>query len=336
MAVIVHISLNHAFNDSRIYSKEICSIKEKYEVWYFTTDNRIEQDSKVKTRLLKKRKTLIGLVLSLIEIKRTLKKIGQVDIVHIHDPILLLLSFVKNKNWKLVYDKHEYYEGYYKWHIRFNWLLRLGVSKLYSLLEFVALKNVDAIVQVSNQMPKTRFPEKEIVIPNYPFRKELTLIPFENRKNDLVFLGSINRYRGLHKIIEILPDLSEDTLFHIIGDFTDKDYESKLRALPGWRKVVYHGFLTHSEAEILMKVSKIGVMLFDDIPNHRFSLPTKYFEYVQFGLNILSNNKINLSLEKTITKLFEEKKQEEQPIEYFDSVVDILCKKYESLELNTK
>jgi len=78
------------------------------------------------------------------------------------------------------------------------------------------------------------------------------------------------------------------------------------------------------------------VMLFDNIPNHRYSLPTKYFEYVQFELNILRNNKIDLSLEKTIAKLFVEKKQEEQAIEYFDSLVDILCKMYDSLQFRTK
>jgi len=151
------------------------------------------------------------------------------DIVHAHsyhDFPALYAAQVKNRN-KLVFTPHYHGTG----HTLFRSLLHIP----YKFLGKKIFENADKIVCVSNF-------ERSLVLRNFKVdEKKVALIPnglnleefkgFKKRVENcriILCVGRLERYKGVHYLIEALPKLDDDIVLEIVGKGSFKEHLVKL------------------------------------------------------------------------------------------------------------
>ena len=77
--------------------------------------------------------------------------------------------------------------------------------------------------------------EKIVTIPNGFNPKKIKKTKKDNEKFKIVYLGRIQKYKGLDQIIKTLPSLGKEAEFHAIGP--DAGFQNKLNLLARELKV---------------------------------------------------------------------------------------------------
>ena len=109
-------------------------------------------------------------------------------------------------------------------------------------------------------------------------------IPGLPEKDYLVFLGAVNRGRGLEELLEVLAERDETLL--IIGT---GDVMAEIKALVNQynlsNRVFFTGKIMPKEASVLLKNARCGInLLRDEGLSYRYSLANKFFDYVHAGI----------------------------------------------------
>jgi glycosyltransferase involved in cell wall biosynthesis len=217
------------------------------------------------------------------------------SIYHFHDPELLPVALLlKASGRRVVYDAHE---DLPKQILGKEWLptsLRRPISALSSLLESVAAKILDGVVAATPAIARRFRGHKCSVVQNFPIQDELAArsdaaIPYEMRESLVAYVGGLSAIRGARQMIramELLPESSEAKLL-IAGKITPPGLEDELRGQPGWRRVEALGWRSRAEVADLLGRARVGLLLFQPLPNHLESYPTKLFEYMSAGLPVV-------------------------------------------------
>lgn len=284
---VCHISTLYSSTDTRIFQKECVSLaKHGYEVHYIVAnqkDDFIEGvkihsvESSVSNRFQRMRNTS----------KKALEKALEIDaeIYHLHNPELLLISSaLKKKGKKVIFDSHE------------NFVLQILnkpylpkfitplISSIYKKYEDYILKKLDAVI-VANPPDVKRILKinpNTIGVFNFPKLENDAITSWENKKNELVHVGTLTQVRGIKEMVQSLEHVN--ALLNIGGNWHSESYHDEVRALPSWKKVTEYGFVGREKRNELLSRSKIGVSTLMPIPNYKLAYSVKMFEYMAAGI----------------------------------------------------
>jgi glycosyltransferase involved in cell wall biosynthesis len=292
---VCHFTSVHSWNDIRIFLKECRSLaKAGHDVYLVakgvedqTVDGvhiRGVQDlggSRIKRALFQ----------SKLVYRRALEL--DCDIYHFHDPELLRYGLkLKKRGKKVIYDAHEDFPGQIKgkhWIPRF---LRSSASRYADRFEKRIARQLTGIVTATPTIADIFSPvnSKTIAINNYPLPEEFPITNQDlcEREQALCYIGAISRIRGIVPIVKAMEHIN-GTL-HLAGRIGEPGLQQEIEALPGWKKVVFHGMVGRQEVAAILGKCPIGIVTFLPNQNHLYCQPNKLFEYMIAGQAVVASN----------------------------------------------
>lgn len=293
--VLILTSVHQPF-DTRIYYREAKTLAEAgYKVTIIAVDAPTQQ---------------VADGISLIGIKRPSRRIGRAlnwltfiklahrakaDIYHFHDPDLLIAGlWLKLFTGKpVIYDNHD---PYIEAILQREWLplwTRPIVSKLFGFVEKVIAAKL--LVIVANDRQCQRFP-KATLLRNYPdLRAFKSKLGASSKKPRVIYAGSLSEARGMFDLIEIAEALKQaNTVITVLGPFPNQKLEDQVRKMVVHKQlqpiIRFEGRVPYEQVVSGLENASVGLIPFQDVPDHAIIIPTKLFEYAACGLPVVASD----------------------------------------------
>jgi glycosyltransferase involved in cell wall biosynthesis len=299
---VVHLTTVHKPDDTRIYRKECSSLAERgYEVvlvapaeasngqpWVINAGVRLHPLKRPSNRVSRSTLTFAS------ALKVAIRE--RADVYHIHDPELIPLGLIlKCLRRRVIYDVHE---DLPRQIMSKDWVatpMRRPLSVAWAVLEWIATRVMDLTVAATPAIAKRFPPEKTIVVQNYPLPQELASpiqSPYESRPPIVVYVGGIEAIRGAPQMVNAVSRLNRRFAARLVlaGEFYPSALRDELEQMEGWQHVIDRGWLSRSQVRELLDEARIGLVLFQDAPNHREAQPSKLFEYMSAGLPVIASD----------------------------------------------
>lgn len=291
---IAVISTVHATYDTRIFYKQIDSLRRCYHVIYLSpVSGAPEQDWIVPLYKSSSKLGRLRTHLSLIMRLRSIKA----DLYLLHDPELLPLGIVMSALGKrIVWDMHE---DTYNDILTKSYLapaMRRQVARAYMFLQSLAYRVLKGFILAEDSYSHYFVGStKTCVVHNYPLLNRLSEVgEVVKQPASLVYIGSIAVNRGVYQLLETVAKLTTRipaVRLILIGPFADSALEQKVRILIRERgienNVEIRGPIKNLEAYPVVAQCMVGMALLLPEPNYTKSLPTKMFEYMALGLPVV-------------------------------------------------
>lgn len=322
------ISTTHLLKDSRIYYKEVMSLKKNgYDVTCIyigkedksgvTEDgiNYIEVKEYIKTynflnRIFEYKSYIYERhsYETYLKIYNICKEI-RCDVYHLHD--IYLLQIVKQIKAlpfkpKIIYDVHESYPDIVLDYNKNNTSIIKYLFYLYLCFwELIQASKCDYIINVEGSINRRfeRFlgKNKTDIIFNYPLTEMLKLneniIPYEEKKYDLIYCGGITKLRGALDIIRMVnvgKAYKKDLSIVFVGQINDSNLSNEINAYIKENNlsdnIKFSGSVPFLKVWDYYRQSKIGLIPLHNIKKFRRAVPIKLFEYMISGLPIVGSN----------------------------------------------
>ena len=298
--MVVIISCHHLPDDERIYHKQIKSLlKDGHRVLYYTRSN---SSINLSDGLITHENFSIKFDISIFidKVLHSIKSIGDINQVQIHEVELLpIIKKMKNIYPKVltIYDVHENMESLYRtFSKRFRVIKELSI-KVRNYKENKYLRYVDQIILANPPMGlKTYKDQSTIIIENFPEIKHLTpLEQIKKRKgNQILYHGHIGPERGLKELVYAMRQVIEkvpSAYLSIVGTFRTKNFENNIRNLVEeldlQRSVMIAEQVPHSKIWEIINKHRVGVIPFRRTPLTEENTPTKLFEMMICGLELV-------------------------------------------------
>lgn len=294
MKTITHLTSAHPRYDTRIFIKECSSLSKiaNYEVNLVVADGLgEEQKSAVQIYDVGKSEGRFDRIFKTT--KRVLDKAIALDsdIYHLHDPELMFVGLKLKKMGKhIILDAHE---DLPKQIMAKHYLpnsIKKVLSVLVSKIEIRILKKFDHIV-AATPIIRDKFISHAIHatdINNFPILDELMDIDPTFQTNTLCYIGLLYETRGIREIVKSIESL--DVKLIIAGKFFDKKFEEEIRALEGWKKVDFRGFVDREGIKHILEESIAGFVTLHPTPSYVEAYPVKMFEYMSAGIAVISSD----------------------------------------------
>jgi glycosyltransferase involved in cell wall biosynthesis len=220
---------------------------------------------------------------------------SRAKIVHLHDPELIpYIPLLRILGRIVIFDAHEDLPTQVLDKSYLSPVIAKAVSTVAKgLMQMVRL--CDAVVAATETIAE-RLPSKNVVvIHNYPPLRdeeaEAVVNDVGDRPARVVYIGGMSVERGASVMIDALSDedMPEGWRLNLAGSGPAPLME-RLASQAGWKHVDYVGQVPPDEARDLILGSRVGLVLFQDNPAHRDSLPTKMFEYFAAGVPVIASN----------------------------------------------
>ena len=294
---IAVISTVHETYDTRIYYKQIDSLRRHYLVTYLSPMSGISDADWIIP--LYKGRSKLGRLRTHLSLIRRLFSV-RAELYLLHDPELLPLGIVLTLLGKrVVWDMHEDSYNDIKTKDYLSPRLRRPAAATYLFLQSLAHRLLKGFI-LAEDAYSTYFPgsTKTCIVRNYPLLDRLsTFADITKAPNSLVYIGSISSHRGVYQLLEVVRKLSvrlPEVRLLLIGPFIDSSTEEAVRRTiheSGLEKnVEITGPIKNVDAYPLVAQCKIGMALLLPQPNFTTSLPTKMFEYMALGLPVVVSN----------------------------------------------
>lgn len=211
------------------------------------------------------------------------------QIIHIHDPELILVGFLlKCLGKKVIYDVHE---NVPKQILSKEWLgsrgTRVIVAYLVNAMEKCADLVFDGIVAATPDIARRFRPSKTVTVRNMPIRRYID-VATRNADRDghsvVVYSGGLSEIRGIKEIIQAMIMVPEEVELWLLGTWENEQFQRECAELQGWARCSYKGSFPYGAHYPLMKQAVMGTVIFLPEPNHLEALPNKPFEYMACGL----------------------------------------------------
>ena len=293
---VVHLTTVHHVHDPRIFRKEVGSLRkvgwEVYLVAPHTRDETVEGVPIIALPKPKKRRGRIGLQGKAFRAARALKA----DLYHFHDPELIPVAYAlkRTTSARIIYDMHEDYGG------------RSGAEgRLLRSLEQWCFRWVDHVVLAEEGyapiMAKARVPHTPIL--NY-FLPMTEAAPQPHPAPEgglaLLYAGVQGEARGLTVLLDVAERIRAEGLpwhVHLAGicfaaaertraeACIEAEHLGDIVQRAGWTD-----YLPWADMEPFYRTADVGLALLHPHPNYLHSLPTKFYEYLHYGLPILCSD----------------------------------------------
>lgn len=297
---VVHLSSVHYALDTRIFHRECVSLVEiGFKVDLLVQWDKNEYLHGINIIALPQVSSKINRILKVIpSIWRIATTYPKSTIFHFHDSELIPVGLLlKRKGYKVIYDVHEDVPNDLlskKWIPKW---LRKPLSVIIRKIEKIADNKLDAIISVTEEI-NNRFSNKNnFIVRNYPNYSEFNIYEDSNlnyfkRKLNISYIGEIQVERGIHHIIQALPQIAQKypSINFDMGGKITSSYKEQLESLQGWRNTTFHGWINREKLPKILKSARLGLLVLDKHPNFEYSKPVKLFEYMLSGIPIIASN----------------------------------------------
>ena len=300
---IVHISSVHPWKDPRIFLKQCCSIAAQgFDVHLLTPDSLNEVREGVQLHRVwnqdpaKLKKSIFAKLFrpaKLFKMARNLKP----DVIHFHDPELIPWALIHRMlGYTTVYDIHEDNKTVIRHRNYIPGPLKGLLSFLIGWIEGLAHMLMPTVLAESYY--KRRFPNGVIVAnyQNISVKQEeisLELGPVNKEgESHVLYTGNIEIERGVLKYIEGIRGTSNVHL-HLIGRTYQRTFDKTLDAQKGLEnRIHWEGVDSYVPfSRILERYAErnwlAGLVVFPYSAHYNDKHPTKFFEYMAFGIPII-------------------------------------------------
>lgn len=291
---IAHITSVHPRYDSRIFIKECVALSlAGYDITLIVADGRgdeIKAGVKIcDVGRIKNSGRFIRMTYTTFKIFKMIRSFS-FQIIHFHDPELLIVALcLKICGIRVVYDIHEdvprqLLTKYWipKW-------MRPFISSLFSSLESHIAYYFDALIVTTLHIAKrfSRSTKPVVVLFNYPLLSEIVkpMPSWSSRKNEICYLGSISRIRGIEVLIEVLSKAR--VVLQLAGAWSEPNLRGQLIKKSGWHWVNELGILDRKGVVDVLSRVKVGLVTLLPTPSHQEALPIKLFEYMAAGIPVI-------------------------------------------------
>lgn len=297
----MHISCLHPWNDTRILFREVQTLSKDHEVEIHAIgDFQMREYKGIKIVGMKKRplwiRPLQWLKLGWYAIK------NNITVVHFHDPELLFIGLILRLFGKqVIYDVHEdvYEDILFK-----DWIpihLRKMIANTYLYFQNLSDRYMSAIITTTPNIAKKFNNDRLTIVRNFPpldiFSKDKSYYFIREMKNpvQLIYVGTLNRSRGVVNIIKALKHLPPDFEYkmNVVGAFSEgKEFEKEVQELakPLSENIIFYGRKEFPDVLRLMGQAHIGLVCTLPTVNDLAGIPLKLFEYMAAGLGVVISN----------------------------------------------
>ena len=272
----------HDPDDPRVRERTLASLAEAFDAEYATRPpgpTRRDDHTWIELRGGRLRRWLAGLRLMLS---------GRFDVVSIHDPELIPAALVARllRRRVIVVDVHEHVPGQV---LHKDWVWRpLRRPVAWLAHRFLRLAERFLIVTLAEEGYAVLFRLEHPVFPNHPAAGALP-DPADDG-GYLAYVGVINEYRGATLMVEAAGAMTTPLPVVMVGRVTEeKRRELEARAAVLGVDLTLTGPKAHREAMETAAAGTAGLALMADVPNNRWSQPTKLWEYLGMGVPLVAS-----------------------------------------------
>ena len=301
---ICHLTTVHQADDVRIFYRECLSLAKirNYKV-IICAPGKIPVESNVIHHKIANTLAFrpARVIMSQINALRVVGKI-KADVWHIHDPELLpIAALLILLNRRIIWDAHEDYYRQFDSTINYRKYLPTLLRPFVKLTVKLFLDYIDrravGIIGATKSIAKKYKNNNVIVVGN-----EVVLTNFNscqpNYKNkNILFIGQASSsqcYREVVKAISMIPDLKLIVACRNIDEIEMKYAFEMLQ-----NRFSYLGWLNRKELAFAFSSSVVGLVTYENNPNHQDNRPNKFFEFCAAGLPIVATpTKFNINLIK--------------------------------------
>ena len=212
-----------------------------------------------------------------------------------------LLSFAVNTKKifgaKIIYDVHEDYPSMVDTFSRWNSLIRFVRKKYWIFMEKYFLSNVDEIILASPFIINSDYIYQgfsPVLLENFPLKKFVKNTKILKKRNSIIYHGNLGPERGiieLVKAMKVVIGKTENSFLSIYGSFRTKEYEKKVKeiiiSLGLSDHIDLNEHIPHSDIWNELRKHEVGVIPFLDNPLTRLGMPTKLFEFMAAGCQLV-------------------------------------------------
>jgi glycosyltransferase involved in cell wall biosynthesis len=298
------LSSVHDALDNRVFYREALSLQRAgYEVTLVAVHDRDEVKEGVRIVALPRvpRWQRPRVWLALLRHARQ----SQADIYHFHDPELLLVTpWLRLRTGKpAVYDVHEVYADFIRVKDYLPDWLRDPVAWTFGWLEPLLARLQSALVfaddQIAANFEGVRRPKATLFnFPAQSFVEQAVAATrgVERREPVVLYLGGMERNRGSRLMVEafaqVLAEFPQARLLHV-GHMAPPDLEDEVRADLAARGIEHAvslvGRVPFEQIGDYLKQAAVGWVTWQPAPKNEKNIPTKLFEYMAYGLPIVSS-----------------------------------------------
>ncbi len=288
---VVHLTSAHPRYDSRIFHRMCRTLAQRYDVTLVVADGKGDEECNgVRIRDVDaptSRKERL-----LVTTRRVLQKALELDahIYHLHDPELIFAGLqLKKAGKKVIFDAHEDLPKQMLSKHYLHPFVRRAAAGIYERVERLALRRFDYIVAATPRIREkfTKMGMRCVDIDNFPRKEEFADIEPDYSGNRICYIGSLYPTRGIGELVEALEDLDVELV--VAGKFHDREYEERVRSLPGWKKVDFRGYVGLEEIRKILAESFAGAVTLHPTPAYVEAYPVKLFEYMLAGLPVIAS-----------------------------------------------
>lgn len=216
----------------------------------------------------------------------------QPDIIHIQGtgPQLMLLKH-KNIN-NIIVTQHGIMKEEIKYQIGLKKTIQFFLKSIIETAYLPKLKNIIFISDYNKKFVALNLLKNSIKIPNAINYNYFKTIQSKFVLNKIIYVGAINKRKGLINILEALQLLKNRNItfdLDIIGGFTSNIYKdfinNYLNSHTIQANINFHGWQSHDYISNIMKLNCIFVL-----PSYQETLPVSIAEAMAAGLVVIAND----------------------------------------------